>query len=271
MQSHRAERRLVRGLRVGVIAFLALVGSWVVFSGVRAQEAAPPLAEPAAVRPPAVRQALADEQARHAARMKQLQQLRANLAAAGVGAEPLAEVDRLLRAEEADHAARVRTFDGWSEPADDDINGLSRLWTRQAGQLAYAIQRTNQSYVLAPVVGVSSSTGGSYYTDLDDDPAVVPPAAADRPGDDDPDNSARPATVRAPRAVRLPPPVLVTRTSLPPWWYGEISPAIEVPAPLLPRIINTLERLDARMDRLEAELHRLHPEATPPPAAPAGK
>lgn len=113
---------------------------------------------------------------------------------------------------------------------------------READDVARALRGMNQSYVVAPIIGRGSATGGSYYIDTTD------PVHRD---------------ARSREGVVLPPPILVgpegETVTLPRWLYGEVPPdqPVIVQPEELAELRISLEKLNAELQRLRGELETL--------------
>ena len=155
--------------RTVLLACVAVAAGWLAWAEVSAQSTNAD--ESVTIDAGELRRELNDEQKRHSAAVSTLQKTRAALAAAKVDT---AVVDRLIDAENADHARRERRLKAWlnsdSAQTDDDGSRTRSIINRELRDFGKAIGSLNQSIRITPLTSRSAQSGGTRFVDYVDDP-----------------------------------------------------------------------------------------------------
>lgn len=237
--------------RLALAGLVLMPVSWAVLAWAQDAPRTPSVQPAAGSTAESIRREIERQQQRHDERIAELQALRDRIAkeTSDDAKADLARIHQLIAREREDHAARMALL---RELLAADRGGdADREW----GQLASAVRRLNQSYVVAPVVSPSAATGGSYYIDINRpaDEGRISVAPGTEPGPEG-------RVIVAPRSVRLPPPVYVGPSgvrTLPRWLYGDleeeystVDPALVAPADEVMRLRQTVRELTREVQEL---------------------
>lgn|GEM_PF-4819713 len=259
-------------LPITLVAFLGLVTLWGLSRGAFADPVAPAGAEEG--RPVTDDLALSRllereidiQQQRHKERITQLEQLRASLRDANAPPAQIEAVDKLIREENRDYRARVAQLERLAFAAPSATSPV----TREYQDFATALSRLNQSFVIAPIVGSSGATGGSYYIDrraqraAERDPLVRDPRLPE----------GEVVTPETSEHVVLPPPVVLgtgRATQLPSWLYGLPTTAVQIrpgPPPMLEHMRDLDESVEALRNEVRALRNQLQQQQQQQPNSP---